>query len=885
MNSGKIFYSDLKVLLNLYLSKAFVLCIFDPNQMLIEDAPINWGDETANTKVLINLGENISTFKGIALDEFDLIIDFGKTTNYEAKYTQHFNFLNDSNHRMKWLYANGKLDQILTFYNDSGLRGKTISWGLKVAHRLGLDTWVNSGQVSIKAKQMLETAKLCKLKKGDTLSIFTGTEGTQRTALLAVHNKGTLQNMIKVPTTEEALVCVRREKNNLEFLANTRFNTMEIPKCYYSPMGILNMNKVGDLNAKKTSNFTSNHALAVLEMNTKNQQVKPLQSTTVWERALDDLWFMKHSKHKEIKHLAKKIRTLMAQLDKNKKVLTTMSHGDFTPWNMLHSPEKLFVYDWELYRDDAPALYDVFHFIFQREILMHQSSHSQIKKVIKQTFSNHISLRRFALKHHMSVELCQKLYLVSAASYFGKVYCNQELSKQNHWQLKAWGEAITALTETTKSIASRREFIYELNAFLQDKKHAFLKFNFRSLDEVPVSSDLDIAVEKKQMKDIIEFCSSKPVVSKMNINKRSFMTTIELHFENDEYLSLDFIYQFKRKALEYMNINSVLDQAQKNSSGVYRPALQHDVEYSFLFYHLNGAQVPTKYYTFFAYEPIELQHKAIRYLNLKFKTEFTRIKDVFLSSKKPNRNELKNQVRKQMNQGLIQRFSNTVNYVLDTLSNIRRNKGFIITFSGVDGAGKSTLIHQVQKQLESKYRREVVLLRHRPGLLPMLNSIRHGKKQAEYIASTTLPRQGKNKSVVSSLFRFSYYFLDYLLGQVYIYGKYLIRGKIVLYDRYYFDFINDPRRSNISLSKRFIKALYKFIFKPRLNIFLYANPSVILSRKKELKAEDIVALSNGYRTLFSELNEKSTHEKYIAVENIELNATLESILNEYRKVA
>lgn len=54
-----------------------------------------------------------------------------------------------------------------------------------------------------------------------------------------------------------------------------------------------------------------------------------------------------------------------------------------------------------------------------------------------------------------------------------------------------------------------------------------------------------------------------------------------------------------------------------------------------------------------------------------------------------------------------------------------------------------------------------------------------------------LPRTGSNKSKLSSFIRFFYYLLDYIIGQWFIYFKYTIKGNIIVYDRYYFDFIND----------------------------------------------------------------------------------------------
>ena len=62
---------------------------------------------------------------------------------------------------------------------------------------------------------------------------------------------------------------------------------------------------------------------------------------------------------------------------------------------------------------------------------------------------------------------------------------------------------------------------------------------------------------------------------------------------------------------------------------------------------------------------------------------------------------------------------------------LKRNKNIIITFSGVDGAGKTTILRQFKELLEQKYGRSVIELRHRPSILPILSAVKHGKKKAE----------------------------------------------------------------------------------------------------------------------------------------------------------
>jgi len=174
------------------------------------------------------------------------------------------------------------------------------------------------------------------------------------------------------------------------------------------------------------------------------------------------------------------------------------------------------------------------------------------------------------------------------------------------------------------------------------------------------------------------------------------------------------------------------------------------------------------------------------------------------------------------------------------------------------------------------------VIRHRPSLLPIINAWFVGKKKAEELSVRKLPRQGENKSSISSLIRFVYYFMDYFFGQFWIELIYVSRGYIVLYDRYYFDFINDSKRSNIQLSKSFTKWFYKFLIKPDLNYFLTAPVEEILKRKQELSAETIHELTTEYKKLFGELQSKTTKVKYEVVNNIVLNETIENIFQEVK---
>ena len=199
----------------------------------------------------------------------------------------------------------------------------------------------------------------------------------------------------------------------------------------------------------------------------------------------------------------------------------------------------------------------------------------------------------------------------------------------------------------------------------------------------------------------------------------------------------------------------------------------------------------------------------------------------------------------------------------------------VISFSGADGAGKTTVLRLVKKLLSSRGYR-VVELRSRPSILPILSALKYGKIRAEKFADDVLPRQGGNTSKISSYLRFAYYLTDYILGQVYIYLRYTRRGYFIVYDRFYYDYIIDPKRANLVIHESVARFFLHFIREPNLNVFLYAPTEIILERKRELDAETIQLLTRQYISLFSDL-EINSKAKYLCIENIKLSDTLREI--------
>ncbi|MBP6511366.1 MAG: hypothetical protein KA347_01715 [Bacteroidia bacterium] len=425
----------------------------------------------------------------------------------------------------------------------------------------------------------------------------------------------------------------------------------------------------------------------------------------------------------------------------------------------------------------------------------------------------------------------------------------------------------------------RRYFLEYFFKEMKPYRYALLKFVHPSINEIPENSDVDLLVSKIDLGKILGIVERGKNIDRIQFHKKSFATFTCLLFEDGSYLEIDFLHRFDRKGMMYLDAKMVLDDINILDSGLKVASHAYSFEYILLFYLLNDAVVPQKYRDYFSSFSTEERLGIFIHMTSSYGVNINVLEDLYsLHSRHSKKIRLRIE-NLSVNRGI--RFAiNKWRYLVEVLKDAISHRGIVITFSGVDGAGKSTILDEVNEMLKSKFRQRTVVLRHRPSLLPILSSIRHGKAKAEEKTREHLPRQGKNSSALSSFLRFMYYYTDYIFGQFYIYFKYTLRGYTVLYDRYYFDFIIDSKRSNIVLSKKFMKWGYYFIFKPELNVFLYADPEVIRNRKQELDTVTINELTSDYRNLFTELSSGGKQKNYLMLNNVSKEETFHRVMKE-----
>ncbi len=164
-----------------------------------------------------------------------------------------------------------------------------------------------------------------------------------------------------------------------------------------------------------------------------------------------------------------------------------------------------------------------------------------------------------------------------------------------------------------------------------------------------------------------------------------------------------------------------------------------------------------------------------------------------------------------------------------------------LTFTGADGAGKSTIIDLITQRLAAVYGKATKTFHFRPTIIANLGEVAHdvGLKR-EVNRDYSKPHRAAKVSVLSSLLRLGYYTIDYIFGYWLKVKPYCRIIHMIIFDRYFSDIIVDSRRSSIYLNTKFLYCWSRlFIPKMQYNFLITAQTDIILSRKQELSGEEI----------------------------------------------
>ncbi len=177
---------------------------------------------------------------------------------------------------------------------------------------------------------------------------------------------------------------------------------------------------------------------------------------------------------------------------------------------------------------------------------------------------------------------------------------------------------------------------------------------------------------------------------------------------------------------------------------------------------------------------------------------------------------------------------------LRLLRRIVRPTGILIAVMGPDGVGKSTLIREMMGLEWPEFQSRCVFhwrpqfIGKRPDLGPLTDP--HG-----------IPARGTFGSVL----RLAGFFADYWLGHIFVIRPRLVRSGLVIFDRYFDDIAIDSKRYRYGGPSWLPRVLVRLAPRPDMFVVLDADVERVLSRKQEIREEELLRLREDYAELAS----------------------------------
>lgn len=161
--------------------------------------------------------------------------------------------------------------------------------------------------------------------------------------------------------------------------------------------------------------------------------------------------------------------------------------------------------------------------------------------------------------------------------------------------------------------------------------------------------------------------------------------------------------------------------------------------------------------------------------------------------------------------------------------------GMSIAILAPDGGGKSTIISQLTDSCSGSF--DVSYKYFRPGLFKNVGQYKPNATPES--KDNPNPHGKKPNGLLKSFIRFFIYNVDFLVGYFLIVWSAKIKRKLVIFDRYYYDYFADIYRYHYSFPK-FVPRLFLFMIpSPDLTFILDAPAEVLFERKKELPIEEL----------------------------------------------
>lgn len=400
---------------------------------------------------------------------------------------------------------------------------------------------------------------------------------------------------------------------------------------------------------------------------------------------------------------------------------------------------------------------------------------------------------------------------------------------------------------------SKSAFVIELFKLMNESLNYVVLRGHEKIPEVK-SGDLDLMIAKKDLKlfkSIISDLISKSGVHRLEDIDRNYVYMFRLFKITEDHsygLKIDLHFSESWRGFEYLSSDDIFKDS-KSINGIKVPSLEHSIVIDV---------IQPVVGMFYLHE--KRKHRIQKNIGISnkekvqdiFKTIFSgyTVEIIMRSIQSQEMLFTKNQVRKlrfeivmnALKANPLKSLRNFIRVLTRKFYYVIKPPGVFVVFMGPDGAGKTTAIEGFKNILSQFVINESSLqLAWRPSYLPRLASLTTSGNSLDNISKKE--KLERLPSFGSSLLRYSYYVLDYVLAYWVLHRRVLVNEGFILYDRYYYDYlIQPPYRSFINLPFGFKRLLGLIVPKPHLVMCFKAEAEVLYSRKQEETLEELEEL-------------------------------------------
>jgi len=405
-------------------------------------------------------------------NNFSLFVStsFSEPNNFGTKYEIRFGNLSDfkgvissfyivknRDKSIRWIVPfDLKVPHFLAFYNSPTLLSKLYSVIFRLIYLFGIQKYVFD-KIHLSCDDFLDKYIPNSINY-DSFTIFTGTAGENRKAIIELNINDKPLYFIKIGLTSSADNNIKNEKTMLKILSARKYESFVFPSVIDSQ----NINSLIISNIKPSTlrfgaNFTRLHAKTIAELAKTFSGKQIVNRLPIYREMVTNIYSLRQGDfsnngldRNSVLSAVSKMERILRTIPPDLIVTTGVSHGDFTPWNIFVGADKLYIYDWELAKNGVPVFFDLFHFIYQSNILVGDNNIDTIEKTIGNAL-NIPEIKTLISELNLNTNLMHALYLCHTIAYYLCLYTKQEnLHQQTHWLLKTWDEALSRVNITTE---------------------------------------------------------------------------------------------------------------------------------------------------------------------------------------------------------------------------------------------------------------------------------------------------------------------------------------------------------------------------------------------------------------------------------------------------